>query len=273
MHTLLDAVFDELFPILRSITGSGYEKSLDILGRHIPLTRLSIPSGTRVFDWVVPKVWECGQATLCAPNGAVIADIENNSLHVVNYSMPIDIEIELDELQPHLYSIPHLREAIPYVTSYYKQNWGFCISHDAKCTLALGKYRAKIDSSFRDGNMVLAEAVLPGESREEVLLSSYLCHPSLANNELSGPLVLLGLYKKIAQWKKRRYTYRFVINPETIGALCYLHLRGEELRRRLVCGMVLTCLGGPVEKLRYQLSRRGTRQRISLPGCGRNVAR
>lgn len=257
MRKLLDTVFDELFPILRSITGSGYEKSLDILGRHMPITRLNIPSGTKVFDWVVPKVWECSQATLCAPNGAVVADVGNSSLHVVNYSTPVDIEIDLDELQPHLHSIPHLREAIPYVISYYKRNWGFCISHDTRCALAPGKYRAKIDSSFHDGNMVLAEAVLPGESREEILLSSYLCHPSLANNELSGPLVLLGLYKKVAQWKKRRYTYRFVINPETIGALCYLHLRGEDLRQRLVCGLVLTCLGGPVEKLRYQLSRRG----------------
>ena len=180
-----------------------------------------------------------------------------SNLHVVSYSEPVDRQLSLDELRPHLHSIPKLPQAIPYVTSYYRRTWGFCLPHATLERLPAGTYHALIESEFVDGHVVLGSCVLPGESAGEVLLSSYLCHPSLANNELSGPLVLWGLYRRLAAWPRRRFTYRFLLNPETIGSLCYLWLHGSEMRERMVAGLVLTCLGGPSPTLSYKASRRG----------------
>jgi aminopeptidase-like protein len=176
---------------------------------------------------------------------------------VVNYSVPVDCKVDLEELDPHIFSLPSLPSAIPYVTSYYKPEWGFCIPHEKKITMKPGKYHALIDSSFSEGRVMVADTLLEGDTRDEILITSYICHPSLANNELSGPLVLTGLYLRLREWKRRRYSYRFVVNPETIGSLCYLYLKGEHLMKNVISGVVLTCLGGPSEKLSCKLSRRG----------------
>jgi aminopeptidase-like protein len=254
---MLNDMFDRLFPLPRSITGYGTEKSIEIIAERVPFSYHYIPSGTKVFDWVVPKEWRCAEAKLKDPDGNIIADIKNSNLHVVNYSVPVDCSIDLDELAPHIYSLPSLPSAIPYVTSYYKPGWGFCVPHEVRTALKPGKYHAFIDSSFTDGRVTVADALLEGDTSDEILLTSYICHPSLANNELSGPLVLAGLYLRLLEWKRRRYSYRFVLNPETIGSLCYLYLNGGRLMKNVISGMVLTCLGGPAERLSYKLSRGG----------------
>lgn len=252
---LLDNLFDELFPIMRSITGPGIEKSIDIFKRYMPLKTTKIATGTKVFDWTVPQEWHFEEAKLIAPNGDIVCDAKQNNLHVVNYSEPINKEFSLKELQPHLYSIPELPEAIPYVTSYYKKSWGFCISHNQRKKLKEGTYRAIIKTKFIDGGVPFAQCKLEGDSKKEILLTSYLCHPSMANNELSGPLSLLALYRRIKRWKKRRFTYRFLLNPETIGSLCFLYKHGKELKENLKSGLVLTCLGGTSNHLKYKSSR------------------
>ena len=202
LEQFLSELFDELFPICRSITGPGLRESLDIFGKHIPLTIERVPTGTAVFDWTAPSEWVFRRAVLTGPDGTVVADSNVSNLHVVNYSEPVDIECSLEELTPHLHSIPHLPQAIPYVTSYYKRTWGFCLSHDQLLALPHGRYHARIDSEFIDGHVPVASCVVPGESAAEIVISSYLCHPSLANNELSGPLVLLGLHRRIAAWRR-----------------------------------------------------------------------
>ncbi|WP_462150933.1 DUF4910 domain-containing protein [Pseudoalteromonas xiamenensis] len=250
-----DALFDELFPILRSITGPGLRQSYGVLQRYMPLEITSIPSGTKIFDWTAPQEWHCTKATLKDDQGNVVADMDRLNIEVVNYSEPVDKTLDLDELQSHLYSLPEQPTAIPYVTSYYQRRWGFCIKDDERQKLKSGLYHAKIESQFVDGHLDIAHCTLPGKSEKEVLLSSYLCHPSMANNELSGPLVLLGLYHRISQWKNRRYTYRFILNPETIGSLGVLHLYGEQFKEKLVAGLVINCMGGHGENLTFKHSR------------------
>lgn len=254
---LLDRLFDELFPITRSITGPGIEKSMEIFKRYMPLEISKTPSGSQVFDWTVPQEWHFKSAVLIGPNNEVICDASKCNLHVLNYSESIDKKMTLEELLPHIYTDPKIPEAIPYVTSYYKKNWGFCLSQVEKEKLAEGIYHVKIESEFVDGGVPYAQCTLEGESDQEILLTSYLCHPSLANNELSGPLVLLALYNRIKSWKRRRYTYRFLLNPETIGSICYLHEHGKHLIEHLKSGLVLTCVGGPSKELHYKQSRQG----------------
>ena len=254
-HALLDSVYDRLFPLLRSITGPGIEESLRIMAEHMPLEVFGVASGTQVFDWEVPPQWDCRSAVLTGPDGKVVCDMAQSNLHVVNYSEGIDTALTLEDLQNHLHSLPHLPGAVPYVTSYYNRTWGFCLSHSQRQALKPGTYRARINADFSAGRVPLAHTFLDGDSDREILLSSYLCHPSLANNELSGPLVLLGLYNRLKAWPHRRHRFRFVLNPETIGSLCYLHLHGDEMRNTLDAGLVLTCLGGP-GSLSYKSSRR-----------------
>jgi aminopeptidase-like protein len=253
---LLDELFDRLFPLFRSITGEGIEQSIKIMAEHMPLEVFGVESGTKVFDWVAPPQWVCSSARLTGPDGGVICDVRDSNLHVVNYSEGVDKTLSLSELQQHLHSLPDLPAAVPYVTSYYKRTWGFCLSHVTRQSLKEGTYHARIDAKFSPGRVPLAHAILDGESEREIFLSSYLCHPSLANNELSGPLVLLGLYKRLSQWPKRRHRFRFILNPETIGSLCYLYLHGEHLRSHLDAGLILTCVGGPGE-LSLMVSRQG----------------
>lgn len=254
----LDTRFDELWPITRSITGPGFRESLEILQQDIPLEVESVPSGTEVFDWEIPPEWRIREAKLTGPDGEVYADLDETNLAVVNYSEPVDQRLTLDELDSHLYTLPDLPEATPYVTSYYERNWGFCLPHNTYESLPEGEYHAYIDSELdHEGRLNYGHTVLEGESDREVLLSTYLCHPSLANNELSGPLVMASLYNRIAAWDNRKFTYRFVVVPETIGSLTYLSEYGNHLQENMVAGLVLTCLGGPEQTLSYKKTRRG----------------
>ena len=242
----LDNAFDRLWPICRSITGAGLRQSLSIIKEVIPLHIISKQTGEKVFDWEVPREWIINSAKLEGPDGQVYCDFKDSNLSVVNYSISVNREVEFDELQSHLHSIPALPEAIPYVTSYYQDNWGFCLPHSLRERLPVdGKYKCLIDSDHIVGALDYGQFLLEGGlSNKEVLLSSYLCHPSLANNELSGPLVLMGLYERIAGWKSRRFNYRFYCGPETIGSLCFLKDFGDVIQKNLILGLVLTCLGG-----------------------------
>lgn len=250
------AYFDRLWPLLRSITGEGARQTHDILGELVPLERHEIPSGAQCFDWTVPREWVCREAYVIGPDGRRLLDVRQHSLHLVNYSMGFRGALSRAELDEHLYSLPEQPEAIPYVTSYYAPRWGFCLPHSVRMRLPEGQYQVVIDAEHVDGSLTLSEAVLPGEAPDEVLISTYTCHPSMANNELSGPLLAAFLYRRLAAIKRRRLTYRFVWLPETIGSLAYLARYGEHFRRKLVAGYVASCVGdrGP---LTYKRSRRG----------------
>jgi aminopeptidase-like protein len=241
----MERLFDRLFPICRSITGPGLRETLEILQEYVPLTVFGTPTGTKAFDWTIPPEWHIREAWIKGPDGKKIVDFADNNLHVINYSEPVDKQLSYGELVPHLHTLPHLPEAIPYVISYYKRRWGFCLPHRVYEQLPQeGTYHVYIDAKFVDGELNTAHAILPGETEEEVLISSYVCHPSLANNELSGPITAAFLYNRLAQWPKRRFTYRFAFVPETIGSITYLYRFGRELKQRLHAGLVLTCVGG-----------------------------
>jgi aminopeptidase-like protein len=253
----MDELFDRLFPICRSITGPGLRETITVLSEYLPLESFSVATGEQVYDWQIPKEWTIREGWLKGPDGEIIADFRKSNLQIVNYSIPVDKKLTLAELKGYLFSIPHLPDAIPYVTSYYKERWGFCIPHSTLKKLSEGEYHAYIDSELSDGELNYAHAILPGETEQEVLISTYICHPSLANNELSGPLVAAYLYNRLSKWKKRRYTYRFVFVPETIGSISYLHRFGSQLREKVKAGLVLTCMGGKDQSLSYKLSRSG----------------
>ena len=252
----LETTFDRLWPLPRSLTGSGVRATHDILAERIPLSRFEIDSGTQVFDWVVPQEWAVHEAYVEGPSGERVIDFAENNLHLVGYSAPFRGTLSLEELQPHLYSLPARPDAVPYVTSYYTPRWGFCLSQRQRDALPAGQYRVVIDAELFDGALSVSEALLKGSSSREVLLSTYTCHPSLANNELSGPLVAAALHGRISSWPARRHNYRFVFTAETIGAITYLALRGEHLRAHLDAGYVLTCLGDR-GSLSYKRSRHG----------------
>ncbi|OOY00459.1 aminopeptidase [Campylobacter coli] len=239
----------ELFPIPRSITGQGFRDSLEILNKTLGggiLKFHSIKSGTKVFDWIVPDEWNAKEAYIITPEGKKICDFKKHNLHLLNYSEAIDKEMELEELEKHLYSIEEMPDAIPYVTSYYKRRWGFCITHNERKNLKKGRYKVFIDAKH-DENGVLnyADFIIPStqNSKDEILLSSYLCHPSMANNELSGPIVAIFLAKWLLNLKERKYNYRFVIIPETIGSIAYLSKHLDHLKKHVKAGFVLSCLG------------------------------
>ncbi len=250
--------FDRLWPLHRSITGEGLRKSLRILKEIIPLNLSEVASGTQVFDWKVPMEWNIEDAYLLGPSGEKVIDFQQNNLHVVNYSEPVNCELSLDDLNPFLHSISDQPTAIPYVTSYYKSRWGFCLSENQRRSLVPGRYKAVIDSTLHAGSLTYGDCVVPSTENEsrEILISTYLCHPSMGNNELTGPLLSAFLYRKLAAQKVRRFNYRFVIAPETIGALAYLSKHGEHLKKYCHAGFIVTCCGTD-DDLTYKRSRRG----------------
>lgn len=246
-----------LFPITRSITGDGVRATLAVLTNLLPGLRIhEVPSGTPVLDWVIPDEWNVRAARLTDPDGHVAVNLEDSNVHLVSYSIPTDMRLTLDDLQPHLHSDPELRDAIPYVTSYYNRRWGFCLTQEQRDALKDGEYHAYIDTTLAPGHLTYADLVIPGETASEVLITTYVCHPSLANNELSGPLVALGLARWLQQQPIPRYTYRFVFAPETIGAITYIAQNLEHLRTSVVAAINLTCVGDDGD-YSYLASRRG----------------
>lgn len=240
----IEQLFDRLWPINRSITGNGLRKSFNILKEIIPLNITEIESGTKVHDWVVPKEWNVEDAFIITPDGSKIADVKVNNLHLLGYSIPFKGKLSFEELKEHLFTLPEQPDAIPYITSYYAERWGFCLSHNEYLQLDKeGDYEVIISTTLENGSLSFGDCVLPGSSKEEIVFSSYLCHPSMASNELSGPLVLSFLYNIIKNLKDRKYTYRFVIAPETIGTISYLHKYGEHMKSTCKAGLIITCVG------------------------------
>jgi aminopeptidase-like protein len=242
--SLMHELAAELWPLPRSITGPGVRKTLEILRREIPeLAIQSISTGTKCFDWTVPDEWSITEAFIENDSGCRIVDFQDNNLHVVGYSMPVDEWLQLEQLQQHLHSLPGQPDAIPYVTSYYSPRWGFCMTETQRRTLPAGRYRAVIRSELKPGVLNYGEVLLPGESDEEILLSTYICHPSMANNELSGPVVTTALATWLKTRKPRRYAYRIFFIPETIGSIAVLSLNLQALKSKTIAGYVITCIG------------------------------
>ena len=244
----------ELYPICRSITGDGIRRTLSMIQSRIPLQLHDVPSGTPVFDWTVPKEWNIRDAYIKAPNGSKIADFQQCNLHVLNYSVPIQATLPLDDLKPRLFTLPEHPDWIPYRTSYYQENWGFCLSHRQVQALEEGAYEVHIDSTLEDGNLTYGECYLPGNSRDEVLFSCHACHPSLANDNLSG-LSVATFLAQLLSGCDRHYSYRFLFIPGTIGAITWL-AQNRESAPRIRHGLVLTCVGD-ASGFHYKKSRRG----------------
>ena len=233
----------QLWPITRSITGDGVRDTLRIIQQEIPNLAINeVSTGEQCFDWVVPKEWNIKDAYILDPDGKKIIDLQENNLHIVSYSVPINKTIPLSELQEHLHSIPNQPDAIPYVTSYYEERWGFCLTESQRKTLVEGDYQVCIDSELSDGSLTYGELIISGKSEKEVFLSTYVCHPSMANNELSGPAVTTYLAKWI-QSQPREYTYRIVFIPETIGSICYLSKNIDTMKKNIIAGYNISCVG------------------------------
>lgn len=245
----------ELYPICRSITGDGIRETLNAIGQHIPLQQFEVPSGTQVFDWTVPKEWNIRDAYIADTNGVRLVEFANSNLHVMNYSIPVHRTIPFHELKRHLFSLPEHPAWIPYRTSYYKEDWGFCLSHNQLLQMdEQAKYEVCIDSSLENGNLTYGECFLPGRSSEEILVSCHACHPSLANDNLSGLAVATFLAECLAE-HELQYSYRFIFIPGTIGAITWLS-RNRASAARIRHGLVLTCLGD-AGAFHYKKSRRG----------------
>ena len=248
------ALCGELYPICRSITGEGLRATLRAIQQIIPIQIQEVPSGTQVFDWEIPQEWNISDAYIKNAAGVRVVDFNKSNLHVLNYSEPIHENVSRERLLSHIHTIPEQPDLIPYRTSYYQRTWGFCMSHQMLQCLNEENYEVCIDATLTEGSLSYGELFLAGESDEEVLLSAHACHPSLANDNLSGIAVLVQLARLLAN-QRRRYSYRFIFAPGTIGSIAWLQ-RNEQALNRIKHGLVLACLGdggGPS----YKKSRQG----------------
>jgi aminopeptidase-like protein len=243
-----------LFPLCRSLTGDGVRATFDVIEEEIPITRTEIPSGTEVFDWIVPDEWTLREAYVAAADGTRVIDARRSNLHVVSYSEPVRATLSLDELRERLHTLPDKPGVVPYRTSYYERTWGFCLSHDQLLALQPGDYEVVIDSDLGPGHLTYAELEVEGTGEGEVLVSTYVCHPSLANDNLSGIAVATMLAKRLLE-RRPRHTYRFVFAPGTIGPLAWLH-RNRDRLDRIEHGLTVSCIGDG-GNLTYKRSRRG----------------
>lgn len=244
----------ELYPLCRSITGNGLRETLRRLEKHIPIIQYEVPSGTQVFDWTVPKEWNIRDAYIKNSRGEKIVDFQDCNLHVVNYSVPIHKRVTLGELKQHLFTLPDYPDWVPYRTSYYKESWGFCLSHRQFMELQEDEYQVYIDSSLQDGHLTYGELYLPGETPGEVLISCHACHPSLCNDNLTGVALATFLAKYLGPIS-HRYSYRFLFIPGTIGSITWLS-RNEAQVPRIKHGLVLACVGDS-GKVSYKRTRQG----------------
>ena len=250
----MHALASRLYPICRSITGDGVRETFEVLKEHVPLEVREVPTGTKVFDWIVPREWNIKDAWIKNANGEKIVDFKNCNLHVLNYSVPVRANLTLAELKQHVFSLPEHPDRIPYRTSYYKENWAFCLSHEQLSKLGEGNYEVCIDSSLEDGHLTYAELVVPGQNTDEVLISCHTCHPSLANDNLSGITLATFLARNVLS-RTRRYSYRFLFIPGTIGSITWLALN-EEKARNVKHGLVFAGIGDS-GRFHYKKSRRG----------------
>ena len=244
----------ELYPICRSITGDGVRQTLRLLQKRMPLEIFEVPSGTSVFDWTVPLEWNVSDAYIKNREGVRVVDFKSNNLHLMSYSTPLQKRLNLDDLKPHLFTLPDYPDWIPYRTSYYQKNWGFCLSHNDLIRLADEEYDVMIDATLQPGSLTYGESYLPGETSDEILISCHTCHPSLCNDNLSGIAVAVMLAQAIAQ-HQRRYSYRFLFIPGTIGSITWL-ARNEQIVSRIKHGIVLTGVGD-AGGITYKRSRQG----------------
>ena len=248
----------ELYPICRSITGDGVRKTLAAIRARVPIDVVEVPSGTPVLDWTIPKEWNISDAWIKDSSGRRIVDFARSNLHVVSYSTPIKRRVGAQELRQHLHSLPEHPDWIPYRTSYYNETWGFCVPHRLLASLTEPDYDVCIDSSLTDGSLSYGELVIPGASTQEVLISCHVCHPSLCDDNLSGISVAVGLAQELASRAARRYSYRFLFIPGTIGSIAWL-ARNRERATKIKHGLVLTCVGDAAG-FTYKKSRRGDAQ-------------
>lgn len=251
------ALATEIYPFCRSITGRGVQETLDCLARYIDLSVHAVPTGTQVFDWVIPKEWTIRDAFIKNASGERVVDFQRSNLHVLNYSTPIHAHLPLSELRKHIFTLPDCPDAIPYRTSYHEERWGFCMADRQLASLPDGIYEAMIDASLQDGHLIYGEFLHEGTSSQEILLTAHICHPSLANDNCSGLALLTCLARRISR-VRTRYSYRFLFSPATIGAIAWLS-RNQQKIHQIRNGLVLSCVGdagGPT----YKRSRRGNAQ-------------
>jgi aminopeptidase-like protein len=244
----------ELFPLCRSVTGDGLRETLRRISARVPLELHEVPTGTQVFDWTIPREWNIRDAYVKDAQGRRVLDFKSSNLHVVNYSVPVDRRLPLSELRERVATIPERPDWIPYRTSYYREDWGFCLSHNSLLSLEEGEYEVRIDSTLEDGSLTYGECYLPGEEEGEVLISAHVCHPSLANDNLSGVAVATFMARTLAAMPTR-LSYRFVFAPGTIGAIAWLYANRKHVSR-IRHGLVLTCVGDPGH-VTYKRSRHG----------------